>query len=51
MSEARGVDAFHCRGLEVKIWNVLAPSSTASSAARSSDPAIEVWSPIRKRAS
>jgi hypothetical protein len=30
---------------------VFAPSAAASSAARSSDPAMEVWSPIRKRAS
>jgi hypothetical protein len=40
-------EAFHCRGLEEKIWNVFAPSSTALSAARSSEPAMDVWIPIR----
>jgi hypothetical protein len=30
------------RGLEEKIWNVLAPNSAACSAAFSRDPAVEV---------
>ena len=42
MAGPLGVEAFHCRGLEEKIWNVFAPSSTAFNAARSSDPAMEV---------
>jgi len=41
------MEAFHWRGLEEKIWNVLAPSSAALSAERSSDPAMEVWIPMR----
>ena len=36
------------RGLEEKIWKVLAPTSWAFRAALSSDPAIDVCMPIRK---
>src|SRR5271157_2696304 len=35
------------RGLEEKIWKVLAPNSAACSAACSRDPAVEVWMPSR----
>jgi hypothetical protein len=31
----------HIRGLEEKIWNVLAPTSRARSAARKTPPAVE----------
>jgi hypothetical protein len=47
MDGALGTEAFHCRGLDEKIWNVFAPNSAALSAERSSDPAIEVWCPRR----
>ena len=43
-----GMDARHIRGLAEKIWKVLAPSSAAFSAAFSSEPAMEVWMPIRR---
>jgi hypothetical protein len=39
------------RGLEEKIWKVLAPNSAAWSAAFSRDPAVEVWIPSRKNTS
>src|SRR5438045_2836939 len=42
-----GVDSRHMRGLEEKIWNVLAPSSEAFRAAFSSEPAMDVWIPMR----
>src|SRR6185369_15030488 len=47
MAGMLGADAFHCRGLDEKIWNVLAPSSAALSADRSRAPAIDVCNPIR----
>jgi hypothetical protein len=42
------MDARHIRGLEEKIWNVFAPSAAAFNAAFSSDPAMDVWMPIRR---
>jgi hypothetical protein len=36
------------RGLEEKIWNVLAPRPNAIKAAFSSEAAMEVWMPIRR---
>src|SRR5271156_1514849 len=47
MEGAEGTEAFHCLGLEEKIWNVFAPSSAALRAERSNDPAMEVWIPMR----
>jgi hypothetical protein len=44
-----GGDARHMRGLAEKIWKVLAPIRAAVSAEFSSDLAMEVWAPIRKR--
>ena len=46
-----GALARHMRGLEEKIWKVLAPNSAAWSAAFSRDPAVEVWMPSRKNTS
>jgi hypothetical protein len=42
MAGKLGTDAFHCRGLDEKIWKVFAPSSAALSADRSRAPAIDV---------
>ncbi len=35
------------RGLEEKIWKASQPSEAAFSAAPASDPAIDVWMPMR----
>ena len=40
--------ACHMRGLAEKIWKVFAPSSTAVSAAVSSEPRVNVWIPSRR---
>jgi hypothetical protein len=42
MSWGSGSPARHVLGLAEKIWNVLAPTSAALSAAFSSEPAMEV---------
>ena len=42
MAIGSGSEGRHMRGLDEKIWNVLAPNSAAFRAALSSDPEMDV---------